>query len=211
MTNPNKTLVVLLLDRSGSMGGDNKAQMAVSGVNSFVEAQKAIPGDVDLFYVPFNHYYNIPQRPTPLQFWEGLTMEGYQPTGYTHLLECIQNSFNSVGSYLAALPEADRPGLVVVGIMTDGEQNPPRPQAMWDAVRTQVQHQAEQYNWKVMFLAAGLDARAYGEQLGVRGEMTMSVSNDGRGVKAAYAAMSHTVSDWRSGNTDATLDNVVAD
>ena len=48
------------------------------------------------------------------------------PRGSTAMLDAIGRAVNATGARLAALPEDQRPGTVIVGIMTDGLENASR-------------------------------------------------------------------------------------
>src|SRR5690606_20315306 len=67
---------------------------------------------------------------------------------------------------LAALTEADRPGQVIVAILTDGLENAST-RFSWQDIASRIRHQREKYNWKFLFLGANQDAIATASQIGI--------------------------------------------
>jgi hypothetical protein len=73
------------------------------------------------------------------------------------------------GAHLAALPEDQRPGNVVVAIMTDGLENASKE---WTgaAIKALVEQQTNAFNWTFMYMGADQDAIEVGESLGIARE-----------------------------------------
>jgi hypothetical protein len=99
------------------------------------------------------------------------------------------------GQSLAALGEDDRPGTVVVAIMTDGLENASRE---WTnaGIKALVEQQTTAYNWQFLYMGADQDAIEVGQSLGVHADHAVTY---GRGkVDRVMAATSAKVADLRS-------------
>lgn len=66
-------------------------------------------------------------------------------------------AIDETGVRLAATAEEQRPGTVIVGIMTDGLENASQ-QYKWKDIAERIARQRDQYSWKFMFFGAGEDA-----------------------------------------------------
>jgi hypothetical protein len=72
----------------------------------------------------------------------------------------------SAGDGLAALAESERPGTVIVAVMTDGYENASR-EWTHPAIKALVEHQTETYSWQFLYMGAEQDAIEVGASLGV--------------------------------------------
>ncbi len=155
------TDITMVIDRSGSM--ESIQSDAQGGVNTFIESQKSEPGDALLTLVQFDTEYEFVHCGAPIA-----TVPPYKlvPRGGTALLDAIGRAINETGARLAAMDEAQRPGLVVFVIVTDGEENSSR-EFTREKIREKIEHQQSTYKWQFTFLAANQDAFAEGESLGI--------------------------------------------
>jgi len=116
--NNNLTDITLVVDRSGSMEAIRAD--AEGGVNTFLTDQAAQPGEALVTLVQFDTHYEFVHRGVPVK-----QVPRYQlvPRGGTALLDAVGRAINETGERLSKMAEADRPGLVVFVVMTDGEEN----------------------------------------------------------------------------------------
>jgi hypothetical protein len=118
-----------------------------------------------------------------------------QPRGGTALLDAVGRAITETGERLKATPEADRPGLVVFAVVTDGLENSSH-EFTKDAVKALILHQQDVYHWKFIFLGANQDAFAEGGSIGVK---TAGIANFAANkVRTAYAATSANVGRMKS-------------
>lgn len=91
------------------------------------------------------------------------------------------------GAELAALPEPERPGTVLVAVLTDGHENASR-EASGAMVKALVERQQHQYGWQFTYLGANQDAVLTAHGLGIRAEdaLTYAAGN----VDAAFSGQS---------------------
>lgn len=190
-----KSEIVCIVDRSGSMG--SIADDAIGGFNTFLEDQKKVPGEATLTYVQFDHEIDTVLENKPLDRVEPIDTKTYQPRGTTALLDAVGTTIDSTGDRLNGVPEASRPGKVIVAILTDGMENASKKYTR-SRIKEMIQHQKEKYNWEFIFLAANQDAFAEGAQLGIDKKDTFNFAATGVGVRSAYRNMSDSTTQYRT-------------
>lgn len=171
MPNPDLTDITVVLDRSGSM--QSIAVETISGFNAFLKEQQDTPGAALFSLVQFDHEYLPVHRGVPVADVSPLTAETFVPRGYTHLLDAMGRTIDEAGARFSAMAEADRPGKVVVVILTDGEENRSHLYGR-DKVMEMVNHQTEAYGWTFLYLGANQDAIAVGGGMGILAANSMS-------------------------------------
>jgi len=155
------TDITMVIDRSGSM--QSIKTDAEGGINSFIEQQKLEPSEALLTLVQFDTEYEFVHSGTPIKQIPAFTLV---PRGSTALLDAVGRAINETGARLAAMTDADRPGLVVFVIVTDGEENSSH-EFKRDKIREMIEHQQSVYKWQFTFLAANQDAFAEGASMGI--------------------------------------------
>lgn len=183
------TDITLVVDRSGSMR--QIQEDAEGGVNAFIEEQAEQEGEARLTIVEFDQDYDFVCKGVPI----GQAPE-YRliPRGTTALLDAVGRAINETGARLAAMPEAERPGLVVFVVMTDGQENASR-EFSKAQVREMIEHQQSVYNWHFTFL--GADAGAFAEAGGMGIDQQGVARYDKRRITQAYTGTSAKVARMR--------------
>ena len=190
MTNSNLTHIAFLLDRSGSM--QSIKDDTEGGFNAFIAEQRKEPGECRVTLAQFDNEYEEVYRDLPLAEVPALRLV---PRGSTALLDSIGRLVTSTGERLAALPEDERPGIVIVGIMTDGHENASR-EWTHPAVKALIGQQTKTYGWQFLYLGADQDAIEVGSSIGVAAANSMTYS---RGkVAAVMAATSRNIGRTRA-------------
>lgn len=182
MTNSDLTLIAVLLDRSGSMQSI-KADTE-GGLAAYFEEQRKLPKQTQVTFAHFDTEYesvysNVPigQVPPPV----------LQPRGGTALYDAVGKLVTDVGSELSARPEAERPGTVIVVVLTDGHENSSR-EWTHDAVRSLITQQQEVYNWDFLFLGANMDAVEIGSRMGFAPNQSITYAAAPSGVAGVFGA-----------------------
>lgn len=184
MTNPNLTHLYFLLDRSGSMLSIRED--TVGGFNAFIAEQRQHAGDCRVTLAQFDDRYEVVYADRPIADVPGLDL---QPRGTTALLDAIGRLVTDAGAHLASLPEDDRPGTVIVGIMTDGYENASQ-EWTHPAIKALVQQQTKTYRWEFLYMGADQDAIEVGTSLGVPANRSVTYSRNASGpAMAATSAM----------------------
>ncbi len=189
MTRSDLTHLYFLLDRSGSM--QSIKTDTEGGFAAFVEEQRRAVGECRVTLAQFDDQYEIVFADTPVADVGRLDL---QPRGSTALLDAMGRLITEAGAALAALPEDQRPGSVVVAIMTDGLENASR-EWTHPAVKALVEQQTTAYQWQFLYMGADQDAIDVGTGLGVGAAHTVSYTRGN--VDKVMAASSAKVSDLR--------------
>lgn len=188
MTDAAYTHIAFLLDRSGSMQSIKTDTQG--GFDAYIESQKGQPGRCTVTLAQFDDQYE--------EVYAGLDIAAVppldlQPRNMTALNDSIATLIRSTGDYLSALPEKQRPGTVVVGIMTDGHENASKE---WTraGVKALIEQQEGQYNWTFSYLGANQDAVEVGATLGIAAERSLTYGTGNvADAMVAYSASSTTL------------------
>jgi hypothetical protein len=194
MSNPNLTHLVFLLDRSGSM--QSIASDVIGGFEAFINEQRGGEGLCTATLAQFDNEYEVVYRciavgqVPPLALW---------PRGTTALYDSMGKLITDTAAEINALPEDDKPGTVVVAIMTDGLENASREWRQPD-IKALVEQQTNDHGWEFMYMGADQDAVEVGRGLGVKEgqavtyakgksrETLLTVSGNVRGYRNARMA-----------------------
>ena len=158
------TDITLVVDRSGSMSSIRED--AEGGVNEFIRRQAEEPGEALLTLVQFDTEYDFVHRGVPIGDVPHFDL---RPRGATALLDAIGRSINETGDRLAKMKEADRPGLVIFVVMTDGLENS-SVEFTKAKIKEMIEHQQTNYNWQFTFLGANQDAFAEAGSMGIKAD-----------------------------------------
>ena len=191
--------IAFVLDRSGSMKSCQQA--AIEGFNQFLADQQKTDGLAKLTLVLFDDEYLVPISSIPVEEVVSLTDDTYQPRGCTALLDAIGQTIDNLGQRLAALAEKDRPGQVIVAILTDGLENASQ-RFTWKEIAGKVKHQTDTYKWIFLFLGANQDAIATAANLSIAANNAANYVADAAGSKAGQAAFSRKMSALRRASMD---------
>lgn len=185
MTDPTYTHLSFLLDSSGSMHAI--AADVEGGFAAFIEEHRHQPGRCT---VTLSDFSDPGDYRTIYTAWDIADVPPLkvEPRGMTALLDAIGRVIHETGQQLAALPEEQRPGLVIVGIMTDGLENSSRE---WSraAVKALIERQEKEYSWVFSYLGANQDAVEEGARMGMRADASLTYApGNAAAAMGAYAA-----------------------
>jgi hypothetical protein len=188
MTDANYRHLFMVVDRSGSMQKVREATQ--EGINGFFTSQAVAPRHVDnritasLFEFDTDHdtvFHHVDIADVP-----AYTLT---PRGGTALLDAVGFAFTREGEWLAAMPEDERPGMVIAVIATDGEENSSTEWTL-DRVRDLVTQQRDVYGWQILFIGANIDAVKVGGSMGINRGQTMTYNSTDSGTQSAYGTLS---------------------
>jgi len=188
--NTDLTDITLVVDRSGSM--EHIREDAAGGVNSFIRQQAKEPGEALLTLVQFDTEYEFLHKGVPIQ-----NVPDYDlvPRGATALLDAVGRAINETGERLAKMAEADRPGLVIFVVTTDGHENSSK-EFDKSQIKTMIERQQNDYDWHFTFLGASQDAFSEARSMGIA---AAGAANYAVGKPAiAYMAASGKIARMRS-------------
>lgn len=209
MTNPNYTHIALVVDRSGSMA--NLASDMNEAIRYVMREQDKEPGerivDVTTFDTVIDHPYTGVH---PLDVVNDIIV----PRGSTALNDALGTTIVTLGEKFAAMDEGDRPGNVIIVVVTDGYENASK-EYTTKQVRALVERQKNEWGWVFMYLATGIDAFAASESIGVDRAQTIAFAGSSAGVQNVYdglhANMSRASRGDRSGYIQSERDAAMMD
>lgn len=202
--NGNLTQISIVLDRSGSMSSVREA--TVLGFNEFVEGQKSGTGDANVSLVQFDteNPYELLYQARPVKEVPKLTIEDYIPRGGTPLHDAIGRTIDGLGTSLSKAKETERPGKVVIVIITDGLENSSREYSS-SRIAEMIKHQREVYKWEFVFLGANQDAILTGEKLNIPATHSANYSGQKTGTVNAFRVTTSNVAMYRSTGVSSSL------
>ena len=174
MTNSNYTHLLAIVDRSGSM---YPIQEDMRGALDALFAEQAkLDGTCLVDYVQFDTEYTLVFEDTDVSKAKAVL----EPRGGTALLDAIGKASTDLGKKLAEKPEAERPGKVIVAVITDGMENSSRD---WTAenVKALIKEQEEKYDWDFTFLGANMDAVSVGASFGFNPDKSLTYNTSKTG------------------------------
>lgn len=218
MTRP--TEVIIVLDRSGSMGSIREA--AARGVNDFIEEVQRTPGEGFWTLLQFDDHDSargageafphvvfdrVPDARVPR-----LEAQDFVPRGSTALVDAVCLTVIRARDRWLAVPEHLRPRVMVV-VMTDGQENASREYTS-ARLRELTAEAQSRHGWSFVFLGANQDAFAESGKLGIHTLSRGGVCNKidyaatTAGVAAGLAAGARHVRGWK-GDGNPTADQLL--
>ena len=193
--NKNLTEIIFILDRSGSMHGLEKD--TIGGYNSFLDQQRALPGQALLSTVLFDTRIDVLHDRADIARVPELTDRDYVAGGCTALLDAVGGAIHHIGNVHKYAREEDRPAKTMVVITTDGLENASRRCGLAE-VRAMIERQKAKYGWEFIFLGANMDAVHEAGKFGIDAASAMNFRADGEGVRANFDAVCMAAASMRS-------------
>lgn len=191
MTDSSYTHIMVVVDRSGSMW-PIKDDMT-GALNAFFAEQAKGEGKCLVDYAQFDTSYELVYENREIDDAKAVL----DPAGGTALLDAIGKSATDLGKKFADMDENQRPGTVIVAVVTDGDENS---SVEWTAesVKALIEKQESEYNWDFTFLGANMDAVSVGASFGFKPSKSLTYDTGNTGVMAS--TMSSLVTRTRSGD-----------
>ncbi len=191
----NRTELVFILDRSGSMCGLERD--TIGGFNAMLERQKREAGEAVVTTVLFDDQYELLHDRIGLRGVAPITERDYFVRGNTALLDAVGRTIHKT----AAAQRHTAPGLradrVLFVIITDGYENASR-EFSHAQIKDMIRREQEEYGWEFLFLGANIDAVAAAGQLGIRADRAVTCHADSQAVQLNYRTVSDAVSSMRA-------------
>jgi hypothetical protein len=161
MTRSDLTHIYFLLDRSGSM--QSIKSDIEGGFAAFVEEQRRGTGECRATLAQFDDVYELVYADRPIADVPPLDL---QPRNMTALHDAMGRMVTDAGRTLDAMKADERPGTVIVAIMTDGMENASKE---WTgaSIKGLVNQQSNVFGWTFMYMGADQDAIEVGASLGI--------------------------------------------
>lgn len=195
----NLTELVMILDRSGSMGGLESD--TIGGYNSMLKKQGETEGEVLVSTVLFDDRSEVLFDRVPLEELPQMTDKEYYVRGCTALLDAVGGAIRHIGNVHKYAREEDRPEKTIFVITTDGLENASR-EYSYERVKRMVERQKEKYGWEFLFLGANIDAIETAGKFGISADRAANYHSDHIGTALNYEVLADAVCEMR-GNAKA--------
>ena len=190
----NLTELVMILDRSGSMGGLESD--TIGGYNSMLKKQREAEGEVLVSTVLFDDRTEVLYDRVPLEKLPQMTEKEYYVRGCTALLDAVGGAVRHIGNVHKYAREEDRPEKTIFVITTDGLENASC-EYSYDRVKKMVERQKEKYGWEFLFLGANIDAIETAGRFGITADRAANYHSDSKGTALNYEVLADAVCEMR--------------
>lgn len=186
-TAPTRTLVTLLLDRSGSM--QSLKDDTIGAINAYLGTLRDCEDDIRFSLVMFDTGPGGGMElqklhvGVPVSQIADLTSADFMPRGGTPLIDAACSTIRAVGESLSGDDGNTR---VVMAIQTDGQENS-SVENNWNDLKALIAEK-EGMGWEFTFMGCGIDAYDQGRRMGIAQAKTVSYGKDAAQTHAAFAA-----------------------
>ncbi len=194
-TNNNITELVIILDRSGSMGGLESD--TIGGFNSLIEKQRKEEGECFVTTVLFDNKIETLHDRLRLEEVPKMTDKDYYVMGCTALIDAIGSSVKKVETIHRYIRPEDVPEHTMFVITTDGMENASR-QFSAKEVRKMIQKHKEHDGWEFIFIGANIDAVETARHFGISEDRAVNYHADREGTAVMFKNVSQAVGSVRA-------------
>lgn len=197
--NNEKTQIVAVLDRSGSMSFNNFIDTAIEKFNEYIMGQQALPGEASLSVILFDNQYEVLYDNKDLKLVEPITKKEWYPRDMTRLYDAVGKAINTVTSNHNLLDKKDVPEKVLFVVYTDGGENDSR-EFNSEAIKSLIKEKEAQ-NWNFIFLGANQDSFKTAQTLGISAGNTINFAQTFDGAVKYNSTLTNVSAKYRSMST----------
>lgn len=191
----NKTELIFILDRSGSMAGLESD--TIGGFNATINDQKTIDGETRVTTILFDNFFEILHDRIDLQDISPLTNKDYFVRGSTALYDAVALGINKIMNVQKQTRAESRADKVIMVITTDGYENASRETSA--ATLHKMIDNCKKEGWEFLFLGADIDAQAAAGAIGIDASRASNYMKDALGVDVQYRSLNQAIRSMRSG------------
>ena len=191
----NKTELIFILDRSGSMGGLESD--TIGGFNATLSDQKKIEGETRVTTILFDNFFEVLHDRIDLQDISPLTDKDYFVRGSTALYDAVAMGIHKIANVQKQTKTEGRADKVIMVITTDGYENSSHETNA--AMLHKMIDDCKKDGWEFLFLGADIDAQAAAGAIGIESHRASNYIKDKQGVRAQYDSLNVAISAMRSG------------
>jgi len=191
----NKTELIFILDRSGSMGGLESD--TIGGFNATISDQKKIDGETRVTTILFDNFFEVLHDRINLQDIAPLTDKDYFVRGSTALYDAVALGIRKIANVQKQTMPEGRADKVIMVITTDGYENSSRETNA--AMLHKMIDDCKKNDWEFLFLGTDIDAQAAAGSIGIESHRASNYVKDAQGVRVQYDSLNLAISAMRSG------------
>jgi uncharacterized protein YegL len=191
----NKTELIFILDRSGSMAGLESD--TIGGFNATINDQKTIDGETRVTTILFDNFFEVLHDRINLQDISALTNKDYFVRGSTALYDAVALGINKITNVQKQTKAEGRANKVIMVITTDGYENASRETNA--AMLHKMIDDCKKNGWEFLFLGADIDAQAAAREIGIDSSRASNYVKDKQGVKLQFSSLNYAIRNMRSG------------
>ena len=191
----NLTELVMILDRSGSMGGLESD--TIGGYNAMLEKQKKVEGEVLVSTILFDDVSDVIHDRVPISEVKPITDKEYYVRGCTALLDAVGGAISHIRTIHKYIREEDVPEKTIFVITTDGMENASYRYDL-STVKRMVEQEKESHGWEFFFLGANMDAIEVAGSFGITADRAVSYHSDHIGTALNYEVVGDAVIEART-------------
>lgn len=191
----NKTELIFILDRSGSMGGLESD--TIGGFNATINDQKTLEEETRVTTILFDNFFEILHDRIDLQDLPTLTEKDYFVRGSTALYDAVALGINKIVNVQKQTKQDGRADKVIMVIITDGYENSSRETNA--AMLHKMIDGCKKDGWEFLFLGADIDAQAAAGAIGIESSRASNFVKDAQGVQVQYDSLNVAIRTMRSG------------
>jgi hypothetical protein len=197
------TDIVFIVDRSGSMV-QIKSDME-GGYKNFIKKQKKVKGICKVTLYSFdaqNRYDGLILE----QQYKGRSIKTapdmvLEPRGVTPLRDAIGTVINKTDARFKRMKKDNRPGRVLVVIITDGLENASK-EFTADVIKEMIEKHEKKNKWNFVFLGANQDAVTTGASYGTHVNKSMTYAANNVGTACAFDSLDDAVKRVRTSSRE---------
>lgn len=176
MKKEKKLDVVFILDKSGSMGGQE--ENTISSFNEYLEKEKNNKYETNITTVLFSDTYNVIHDRIPVSKVNKLTNKEYYVGGCTALYDALGNTIHNMET-----KDTDK---VLFIIITDGYENASKEYRKEDIKKLIKKNKSFEF----IYIGADIDSYAAGSDIGIRKDNIANFKKDREGTSKMFKAVS---------------------